>query len=113
MQPLSSTIAANRFGLGARPGDLAAIGDDGRGWLRSQLPAAAPVLGDAGLDSSAAVLGRAFALQRQIQLERRSGADVQQRLPQFIRPIYGTEATARFRQALLTDRPFLERLTQF
>src|SRR5262249_12068735 len=45
--------------------------------------------------------------------ERRSGADVQQRLPQFIRPIYGTEATARFRQAVLTDRPFVERLTQF
>ena len=113
MQQLSSTIAANRFGLGARPGDLAAIGDDGRGWLRSQLAAAAPVLGDAGLDSCAAVLGQAFALQRQIQLERRSGADVQQRLPQFIRPIYGTEATARFRQAVLTDRPFVERLTQF
>jgi uncharacterized protein (DUF1800 family) len=113
MQQFSSIIAANRFGLGARPGDLAAIGADGREWLRSQLGAAAPVLTDAGLDSSAAVLGQAFALQRQIRLERRSGADVQQRLPQFLKPIYLTEATARLRQAVLTDRPFVERLTQF
>ncbi|HLY53595.1 MAG TPA: hypothetical protein VKQ31_11335, partial [Steroidobacteraceae bacterium] len=97
MQQFSSIIAANRFGLGARPGDLAAIGEDGRGWLHSQLAAAAPVLADPGLDSSAAVLGQAFALQRQIQLERRAGADVQQRLPQFLKPIYLTEATARFR----------------
>src|SRR5579871_6389652 len=113
MQQFSSIIAANRFGLGARPGDLAAIGEEGRGWLHSQLTAAAPVLADARLGTSASVLGQAFALQRQIQLERRSGADVQQRLPQFLKPIYVSEATARFRQAVLTDRPFVERLTQF
>jgi uncharacterized protein (DUF1800 family) len=113
MQQLSSTIAANRFGLGARPGELAAIGGDGRDWLRAQLTAAAPTLADAGLSSSAEVLGEAFALQREIQLERRSGADVQQKLPQFLKPIYQAEATARFSQAVLTDRPFVERLTQF
>jgi uncharacterized protein (DUF1800 family) len=113
MQQLSSTIAANRFGLGARPGELAAIGGDGRDWLRAQLTAAAPALADAGLSTSAEVLGQAFALQREIQLERRSGADVQQKLPQFLKPIYQTEATARFSQAVLTDRPFVERLTQF
>jgi uncharacterized protein (DUF1800 family) len=113
MQQLSSTIAANRFGLGARPGDLAAIGADGRDWLRAQLPAAAPVLTDEGLQPSTEILGQAFALQREIQLEKRSGTDVQQKLPQFLKPIYATEATARFRQAVLTDRPFVERLTQF
>src|SRR5579863_1451195 len=113
MQQFSSIIAANRFGLGARPGDLAAIGEEGRGWLHSQLTAAAAVLADAGLGTSAGVLAQAFALQRQIQLERRSGGDVQQRLPQFLKPIYVTEATARLRQGVLTDRPFVERLTQF
>ncbi|MGO9802224.1 MAG: DUF1800 domain-containing protein [Steroidobacteraceae bacterium] len=113
MQQLSSTIAANRFGLGARPGDLEAIGGDGRDWLRAQLAAAAPVLTDEGLQPSTEILGQAFALQREIQLERRSGGDVQQKLPQFLKPIYATEARARFRQAVLTDRPFLERLTQF
>ncbi len=33
-------IAANRFGLGPRPGELAAIGRDPRGWLRAQLTGA-------------------------------------------------------------------------
>jgi uncharacterized protein (DUF1800 family) len=32
-----AAIAANRFGLGARPGDLAQIARDPRGWLRAQL----------------------------------------------------------------------------
>ncbi len=35
-----AAIAANRFGLGARPRDAAAIGDDPRGWLGQQLEAA-------------------------------------------------------------------------
>jgi uncharacterized protein (DUF1800 family) len=32
-----AVIAANRFGLGARPGDLDRIAGDARGWLRTQL----------------------------------------------------------------------------
>src|SRR5271156_4601420 len=32
-----AAIAANRFGLGARPGDLAQIAGDPRGWLHAQL----------------------------------------------------------------------------
>src|SRR5260221_7935015 len=31
------SIAANRFGFGARPGELAAAGNDPRGWLLAQL----------------------------------------------------------------------------
>jgi len=32
-----ATTAANRFGLGARPGELAAAAGDSRGWLLAQL----------------------------------------------------------------------------
>jgi uncharacterized protein (DUF1800 family) len=39
---LTSAIAANRFGLGARPGELAAIGGSGPDWLRAQLDGPAP-----------------------------------------------------------------------
>ena len=113
MQQPGSTIAANRFGLGARPGELAGIGGDGRDWLRAQLTHAAPVVGADSLAPTAQLLGEAFALQRQIQAERRAGADVQQKLPQYLKPIYIAEATARLQQAVSTDRPFLERLTQF
>jgi uncharacterized protein (DUF1800 family) len=124
----SSAIAANRFGLGARPGELAAIADDGRDWLKAQLRAAPPVLSDPQLHSSAQTLAQALQLRQEIRAQRKSaqgatapdkaGADdaaaaVQQKLPQFLRPIYLSEVTARLREAVGTDRPFIERLTQF
>jgi uncharacterized protein (DUF1800 family) len=121
-EEIAAAIAANRFGLGARPGELALIGADARGWLRTQLRAPPPSLADAELLGSAQILAQALELRREIQAERRqqaaqgaAGADepAQQRLPQFLRPIYTTEATARLRLALSTERPFLERLTQF
>lgn len=34
---LHATIAVNRFGLGARPGDVEAVAHDPKGWLRAQL----------------------------------------------------------------------------
>ncbi len=113
MQQLGSTIAVNRFGLGARPGELASVGGDGRDWLRAQLRHAPPAIEDAQLLSSAQVLGQAFTLQREIQQARRAGNEAQQKLPEFLKPIYRSEATARFRQAVVTDRPLVERLTQF
>jgi uncharacterized protein (DUF1800 family) len=48
----NAAIAANRFGLGARPGEIAAAGRDPKGWLADQLigPAQQPrgALGEAG-----------------------------------------------------------------
>ena len=38
------------------------------------------------------------------QSQRRSGDDVQKKLPQFLQPIYKSEATARFALAVTTDR---------
>jgi uncharacterized protein (DUF1800 family) len=123
-----SVIAANRFGLGARPGELAALGANARDWLRAQLLAGPPIVpGSAELRPSQQILAEAFELRREIQRVRRAGApegaadrtpdpaaaELQQRLPQFLRPIYVAEVTARFQQAVGTDRPFIERLTQF
>jgi uncharacterized protein (DUF1800 family) len=123
LERLTSAIAANRFGLGARPGDLAAIGGDGRDWLRAQLKDAPPQLTDAPLRSSSDVLVEALDLRREIRMSRQEapsgdagvGAQVAvlMKVPQLLRPIYIAEATARFRQAVGTDRPFVERLTQF
>ena len=47
LQPFASAIAANRFGLGARPGELERIGSDPVGWLGAQLAAPVPVVADA------------------------------------------------------------------
>jgi uncharacterized protein (DUF1800 family) len=116
-QPFASAIAANRFGLGARPGELTAIGGDARGWLRAQLSGAPPLLADGALRSSADVLTEALALRHEIQSARKSGdtAELQalQKLPQLLKPVYVAEATARLSQAAGTDRPFAERLVQF
>jgi uncharacterized protein (DUF1800 family) len=125
-EPFTAVIAANRFGLGARPGELKAIGADGREWLRTQLLSGPPTLEGAELRSSAQILAQALQLRREIQDARRAGGltgskpeasdvaqQVQQRLPQFLKPIYSAEVTARLRQAVVTERPFVERLTQF
>src|SRR5215469_9988799 len=132
-ESFETAIAANRFGLGARPGELASIGAHGRDWLRAQLLAGPPTLATAQLRSSTEILGEALELRREIQGARKAGVltnstsdksttddaaaevaqRVQQRLPQFLKPIYTAEVTARFAQAVASERPFVERLTQF
>lgn len=114
--PAAAAIAANRFGLGARPGELVAIEKDPAGWLQAQLEGKPPVLGDASLAPAAATLARALELR-----QRRKAADDDDqekvaaalKLPAVYRPVYIDEAYARLAFAVGTDRPFLERLTQF
>lgn len=120
LEKLASAIAANRFGLGAQPGELVSIGGDGRDWLRAQLKGSPPGINDAQLRDSSDILGQALDLRREIRASKvntssgdsAAGAALL-KVPQLLRPIYVTEVTARFRQAVTTDRPFIERLTQF
>jgi uncharacterized protein (DUF1800 family) len=141
-EPFAPAIAANRFGLGARPGELDRIGGDARGWLIAQLKGPAPAVADSGLRSSESVLvetieirrdqrgapggkrpGKAGASKRAADDSAAEGANgagtrapaIQNllKLPQLYRPIYVDEATARLRHAATTERPFVERLTQF
>jgi uncharacterized protein (DUF1800 family) len=118
---LTSAIAVNRFGLGARPGELGTISGDARDWLRAQLKDAPPQITDAQLRASSEILVETLDLRREIRDARQQtvGAGdaaqnaVLMKVPQLLRPIYVSEATARFRQAVTTDRAFVERLTQF
>src|SRR5688572_13987100 len=111
---IAATIAANRFGLGARPGELDQIGADARGWLERQLDGVPAPLADRSLQSSDAILREAAALRGTRDGPPRAAgqADVGGllRLPQLFRPIYMREAAARLRHAVATDRSFLERL---
>jgi uncharacterized protein (DUF1800 family) len=124
--PVTAAIAANRFGLGARPGDFAAIGAEARDWLRTQLRGGPPTLQSAELRSSQQILAQALELRRDLQKARKADTErgsrpaaagaapeVQQRLLQFLRPIYTSEVTARFSQSVASERPFIERLTHF
>ena len=124
----AAAIAANRFGLGARPGDLQRIGSDAPGWLAAQLRAGAPLLAASGLRSSQSVLREAIELRGERAAQRRasraapaaddSGDDTQLvavaiKVAALYRPIYIQEMTARFAQGVATERSFVERLTHF
>jgi uncharacterized protein (DUF1800 family) len=110
----AAAIAANRFGLGARPGELPGIGADASGWLLRQLKGAPPVLSGEGLKPSAETLAKIIELRK----DRKEAADEQKKsaalkLPAVYRPVYIDEIHARFSHSVTTERPFLERLTQF
>ena len=115
LDPSNPAIAANRFGLGARPGDLAAIGADGRDWLRAQLKGAPPALAGAQLRPSFEILAQGLRLRREQEEAKKSGVQTQalEKVGQYLKPIYTSEVIARFQQASVTERPFVERLTQF
>lgn len=124
---IAAAIAANRFGLGARPGEIDRIAADPRGALRAQLTGAAPLLDDANLPASADVIEREVQLRMERkEFKQRSGGDAAndapndaatqaalQKLPALLRPIYIDDAVARVRSGVATERPMLERLVHF
>jgi len=119
---IAAAIALNRFGLGARPGELASVEKDPAGWLRQQLKGSPPVLSGEGLESSADTLAQVLALRKdavEARQAKKQGDEEAARvaaalkLPAIYRPKYIAETHARFAHAVGTDRPFLERLTQF
>jgi uncharacterized protein (DUF1800 family) len=133
----TAAIAANRFGLGARPGELKAIAGDPRGWLKAQLtPETAPPPTLAALPSTAEAsgafgkwiltLGITPGADRQELMKlygdatkpaAPSGSEqklsVEQSYIKTFGPGYEAAVGARFRQAATTERPFHERLVRF
>jgi uncharacterized protein (DUF1800 family) len=126
-----AAIAANRFGLGARPGEAASIGADPRGWLEAQL-AALPHAPSASPPESARVLAEARDLRvvRQVAAQARANLvrppqqetppptpgideDAIRELGAFIREHYVAQTEMRHRLAIETQRPFVERLVHF
>lgn len=114
---MAATIAANRFGLGARPGDIGRIGADARSWLRDQLRGGTPQVvpprsGADSLRDSRAILVDAIEL-REDRRKQRAAGEVTAKLGSLYKPVYVAETTARWRTAFETARPFLERLVHF
>lgn len=118
---LASIIAANRFGLGARPGELAHIGSDPRGWLLEQVAGVRPQPAELnGLPSSVEAF-EAFtdALRRRArqqaaadnEMERDPPADPKGR--KKIVDIYLEQVAARYRLAVRSGESFRERLVHF
>ncbi|MGC2221746.1 MAG: hypothetical protein WA624_04935 [Methylocella sp.] len=63
-------IALNRFGLGARPGDLAAAAGDPRGFLKGEVGSADVAVVTADLPPTSTALQQLFADQERIRQER-------------------------------------------
>lgn len=114
-----TVIAANRFGLGARPGDLARIDHDPRHWLRQQLNGPPrPPTALAALPSTASVLDQVQALRRSQRRQPAAAADVPapdivERYSRVVREHYIAQVAARYRAAAASDTPFFERLVHF
>ncbi|MEI9989839.1 MAG: DUF1800 family protein [Rhizomicrobium sp.] len=70
---IESVIAANRFGLGARPGEVAAVSGDPRGWLLAQLTPERDLPGPlASLPSTVDDMSAFFKWIRQIAAEAKA-----------------------------------------
>jgi len=117
---IESVIAANRFGLGARPGELSRIDGNPRGWLLDQLQGPSRLPKDIrSLPDTASVLLEVQEV-RQMQREANQAAetdkpspDVVQKFGAVVRKHYLSQTNARFRAATDTDYPFHERLVHF
>lgn len=114
--PLSpAAVALNRFGLGARPGDVPPK-DPKKGWLRDQLEAyqaRPPVI--AALPNSEAIAIPYFKSRRQANAA--SDAEAKQAIYAASRSdhrrVYRAAVNARIANAFATETPFTERLVHF
>jgi uncharacterized protein (DUF1800 family) len=140
---LEGVIAANRFGLGAKPSEVAAVSRDPRGWLLGQLtpeqelPAPLQALPSTVDDMSAF-----FKWLRTIADEAKAngmdpyklkpgapmtgmgeggganangkpGFSIEREYVKTFVPRYAVAVKARYDTAVATDRPFFERLVHF
>lgn len=108
-----ATSACNRFGLGARPGEIDAIGD-ARAWLRAQMRRQVAV--PDGLAPSADYLVREERFRRERAEERKRAPASAARMT-TMREVFGAdqraEALARWRLAVGSRDGFQERMVRF
>lgn len=113
-----AVIAANRFGLGARPGDLQRIARNPETWLLEQLDGPARLPEEIRqLADSASVLVEVQEVRRSQRKAKQqpdeSAPDVVERYGRVVRRHYVEQTAARYRAAARSDTPFHERLVHF
>ena len=115
---MQTEIAVLRFGLGAKPGDLAAAAGDPRAWLKAQIQGAAPLASDSPLARSDQIFAGLLAAReqrRQMKAAAAQAGDTQVAnvIREAYQPHYRAQVLARAQSAALTTRPFAERLVHF
>lgn len=116
---IETAIAANRFGLGSRPGELARIDGRHAGWLKDQLSGPPR---QSGSFSDLATSPEIFADVQKVRELRRDARqsendapapDIVRRYTAVVRRHYIDQTSARYVNACETDYPFHERLVHF
>src|ERR1700677_4761661 len=116
---LQPEIAVLRFGLGARPGDLAAAAPDPRAWLRAQTRGPAQRAGTTTLAPSNEIFEAVLAARKERREERLAAAAPEELqaagalLRDAYQPHYRAQVLARAQSAAVTAQPFTERLVHF
>ncbi|HKS55826.1 MAG TPA: DUF1800 domain-containing protein [Steroidobacteraceae bacterium] len=114
---LDAVVAANRFGLGARPGELDRARSDARGWLLGQITGSRPLPDEIRRLPSSAEIFRAYSGLRRDRKEAQSDPAAAKRLLGALRtqlaPYYLDQVAARYRVAVATAESFRERLVHF
>src|SRR5450755_4510435 len=99
---MQAEIAVLRFGLGARPGELAEAAGEPRAWLMAQVKGAGPL---AARDERQKM--------KQESAAAATDAKVLNAVREAYQPHYRAQVLARAQSAALTTRPFAERLVHF
>jgi uncharacterized protein (DUF1800 family) len=113
---LDGAIAATRFGLGARPGQIEDASGDPRAWLVAQIKADGAPQPEPRSPTSGERLAELREYQRQRTLARQSGdakSDPVKMAAKLIRDDAGADFMARVRLAATTDDDFAERWALF
>jgi uncharacterized protein (DUF1800 family) len=115
---MQTEIAVLRFGLGARPGDLAAAAGDPKLWLMAQIKGAVPLAVKTPLTPSDQIFAAYVAARDEQQQVRRDASSADAKVAfnavrEAYQPQYRAQVLARAQSAALTDRPFAERLVHF
>ncbi|MDP3492419.1 MAG: DUF1800 family protein [Hyphomonadaceae bacterium] len=121
MTQLQGAIAATRFGMGARPGEIKDASSDPRGWLKAQVAPAAAAMPAADLLSTKQVLearqeaygmnGAAAKGQDGVRTEAQQV--IQKQVQRETRDGLQQEVEARSRHAATTPNSFAERWHRF
>ncbi|MGD0142360.1 MAG: DUF1800 domain-containing protein [Rhizomicrobium sp.] len=108
---LEGAIAAHRFGLGARPGEIEAASRSPKAWLMGQLdsaPAQPQALDGQPLQSGAATIPQLLQIRKMTADQRKALQVFKTYVQSYLR-----EMSARFALGFTTERPFAERLVWF
>jgi uncharacterized protein (DUF1800 family) len=124
---LEGAIAAHRFGLGARPGEIARASANPRAWLLDQIsgPAPTPAAPTGGYPDAGKLVSEEEdykaekAANKGVRQERKEAKEKGQPLPKggtipnIRKQTYMAEMEARLALGCTTDKPFAERLVRF